>query len=111
MICRARRAPFFRAARFGFVGLANNHSLDYFEEGLVETMEVLWREGVAFAGVGLAAEAAAPAVVERAGMRLGFLAYSDHYEHWRATPQARTPDLLTLVVSLSPIRSRCARMA
>lgn len=39
-----------RSARFGFVSLANNHSLDFTEAGLLETMEVLQREGIAFAG-------------------------------------------------------------
>lgn len=68
--------PICRAARFDFVSLANNHSLDYKEAGLLETQQVLRSAGIAFAGVGRAAEAAAPVLLERAGLKIAFLSYS-----------------------------------
>ena len=43
-------APARRSARLAFVSLANNHSLDFTESGLAETLEVLEGEGIACAG-------------------------------------------------------------
>jgi len=73
-------------ASVGFASLANNHILDFFEDGLIETMRVLSSAGIAFAGAGLTSEAAArPAIVEASDTRVAFLSYSDHYTEWRAT--------------------------
>ncbi|KAL4451871.1 hypothetical protein ABPG75_007533 [Micractinium tetrahymenae] len=72
-------------AHLAFVSLANNHSLDYREAGLAETQRVLHASGIVYAGVGRPAEAAAPALLERAGLKLAFLSYSDHYDRWAAT--------------------------
>ncbi|PSC69444.1 poly-gamma-glutamate biosynthesis isoform B [Micractinium conductrix] len=89
-------------ARFDFASLANNHSLDYKEQGLHETRRVLAAAGIAAAGAGTAGEAAAPALVERGGCKLAFFCYSDHYETWAATerrpginyirPETATPE-------------------
>ena len=40
------------AARIDYASLANNHTLDFREAGLVETMDTLKKAGIAFAGVG-----------------------------------------------------------
>ena len=72
----ARTPPLHRAARFDFLSLANNHCLDYGAAGLLETQRVLQDAGIACAGAGLAAEAARPAIVERAGLRIAFLSFS-----------------------------------
>lgn len=75
-----------RHAHVGFASLANNHILDYFEQGLIETMSVLSSTGIFFAGAGLTSEAAAkPAIVEVSDARIAFLSYSDHYTEWKAT--------------------------
>lgn len=68
--------PHCRAARIEFVSLANNHCLDYKQAGLAETQRCLAAAGISFAGVGPAAVAARPAVLERAGLRLAFFSYS-----------------------------------
>lgn len=65
-----------QAARFGFVSLANNHCLDYKLRGLLDTQAALNAAGIAWAGVGRAAAAARPAVVERAGLKLAFFSYA-----------------------------------
>ena len=49
---------FLREARIHYASLANNHSLDFCEEGLVETVETLEREGIKFAGAGRSNEEA-----------------------------------------------------
>lgn len=63
---------------FDVLTLANNHSLDFGDEGLAETIEVLDEAGIAHVGAGADMEAAnAPVVLERGGMSLAFLAYAD----------------------------------
>ena len=53
-----------KAAKIDYVSLANNHSLDFGEEGLVETFNSLEGAGIAFAGAGRSkSEARRPAVL------------------------------------------------
>lgn len=71
------------------VSLANNHALDYEEEALEETLELLAAAGIAAAGAGPGAEEARrPAVVEAAGQRVGLICVSDHPQEYAATPEA-----------------------
>ncbi|KAJ5946883.1 hypothetical protein N7454_003722 [Penicillium verhagenii] len=48
----ANLAPVLHAARVDYTSLANNHTLDYGTEGLLETVWSLKEAGVAFAGAG-----------------------------------------------------------
>lgn len=80
-------------ARAGFdaLGLANNHSLDYGPDALADTRTALTANGIAAPGAGDdAAEAAAPAIVERGGVRIAVLAFSDiapdSGSNWAAGP-------------------------
>ncbi len=53
------------------VSLANNHAYDYGEEALLDTMDVLTKEGIAFAGAGHdLAEASRPLVIEKNGQKI-----------------------------------------
>jgi poly-gamma-glutamate synthesis protein (capsule biosynthesis protein) len=59
------------------VTVANNHSLDYGWGALRETIDALRATGLVVVGAGAnLAEAAAPAVLERGGRRIGVLAFS-----------------------------------
>ncbi len=59
------------------VSLANNHSMDYDVDNLLETMEILEAAGVMYVGAGRnITEARAPLLVERSGVRVAFLAYN-----------------------------------
>ncbi|MFQ5957086.1 MAG: CapA family protein, partial [Candidatus Brocadiales bacterium] len=49
---RPKNIGVLKTAGIDFVCLANNHILDFREEGLVETLEVLDRAGIAHAGAG-----------------------------------------------------------
>ena len=67
-----RRRPGIRQAspsgRWRFLSVANNHVLDFKAPGAVETIDVLGREGFAFAGAGVGPEAAAaPAFLQVPG--------------------------------------------
>ena len=62
-------------AKIDVVSLANNHAWDYGRKALFETIEHLDRAGVAHAGTGRTREEAyRPAVIERKGLRVAFLA-------------------------------------
>ena len=64
------------------VSQANNHSMDYGGEALASTQKHLTERGLAFTGAGEnSAAAARPAIIERRGMRIGFLAYASTH-HW-----------------------------
>jgi len=66
-----------RWAGFDVVSTANNHALDAEGEGLADTKEALWRAGVGAVGTGMNLEdARRPFIVERNGIRVGFLGYA-----------------------------------
>src|SRR6266581_4071114 len=60
------------------VGLANNHTMDYTEHGLLDTFARLRAAHVLFAGAGNnIAAAEAPLILKRKGRRIGILSFSD----------------------------------
>ena len=62
------------------VTLANNHIMDYGMEGLEDTLEVLASSGIGHVGAGTTMEEARRAwIMERAGIRVAFLAYSNTF--------------------------------
>lgn len=68
-------------AGFNLFSLANNHILDYYEEGLYDTMEILKEHGIAFSGAGKnIEEAKKPAILEKKGYKIGLLSYTDMAE-------------------------------
>lgn len=76
-------------ARVSFASLANNHSLDFDVPGMLETIAVLDRAGIAHAGCGRnLAAARAPAWLTADGLRIAVLAFADHPLAWAATPQS-----------------------
>ena len=67
------------------LSMANNHTLDWGTEGLLDSMARLKEAGIPYVGVGKdLAEAHQPVILERKGTRVGFLAYGctgpDGYE-------------------------------
>lgn len=82
----ARQMQAVEMAGFHAVGVSNNHILDFGHDGLAETLANLDRIGVHHAGAGdNLAQAHAPAVVERGGVRVALLAYTSVYvKGWEA---------------------------
>lgn len=75
------------AANIAFVNLANNHILDYGDEGLAETIELLRAAGIAWAGAGPDISAAARSVIVSAGgMKVGVIALTDNTPAFAAGP-------------------------
>ncbi len=83
----ARHVAVLTAARAAAVSLANNHSLDYGAEALVECLQTLRGAGIAVAGAGRSqAEARAPGRVSIAGRQAALIAFTDNEPAWEAGP-------------------------
>jgi poly-gamma-glutamate capsule biosynthesis protein CapA/YwtB (metallophosphatase superfamily) len=75
------------AVHIGAVGLANNHALDFGDDALADTLELLGAAGIATAGAGFGLDAAREAaVVSVAGVRVGLVAVSDHPVEYAVAP-------------------------
>lgn len=67
--------------RFDIINVANNHSLDYDSDLFLETIASLDNNKIAHIGGGKTlTDARAPVIIERNGLRIGFLGYSDMAE-------------------------------
>ncbi len=71
-------APALKRAGITLVSLANNHSMDYGQEGLLDTFAALDGQGIKYHGAGLDVRAARQPVIFPLpnGIKVGFLAYS-----------------------------------
>jgi poly-gamma-glutamate synthesis protein (capsule biosynthesis protein) len=91
-----------QAARIDACTLANNHILDYEEQGLRDTLHILNETGIRHAGAGAnAEEAAAPAMIDVQGAspcRVALLSYTDNEPDFAAT--AKHPGTNYLEISL-----------
>ncbi|NGQ95948.1 CapA family protein [Brevibacillus sp. SYP-B805] len=69
--------PPLKAAGMDVVNLANNHSMDQGEEGLLDTFRILEENGIDYVGAGAdATRAYQPVMVERNGIKVAFLGFS-----------------------------------
>lgn len=88
----AKNVAVLQAAGIDAVSIANNHTLDYEHDALGEMLKNLDAAGIGHAGAGMnLAEAARPAIRERAGLRIGLIAFSNNEPNWAAT--ATTPGI------------------
>ena len=91
-----------QAAHIEACSLANNHILDYEEQGLLDTLRILNETGIRHAGAGANdKEAAAPAMIEVQGAspcRVALLSFTDNEPVFAAT--AKHPGTNYLKVSL-----------
>ncbi len=73
----ARELAILKDAGFDWLGLANNHVMDYGEVGLKDTIAALEKNGFAFTGAGEnAASARKPLFFEKNGLKIGLLAFT-----------------------------------
>src|ERR671910_3160390 len=93
-----------RAAHVDCCSLANNHTLDFEERGLLDTLEHLKAAGIRYAGAGLdREEAARPALLTARAdrtSRVALLAFTDNEPPFAARPGR--PGTNYLPVSLEP---------
>ena len=101
-----------RVANIRYVSLANNHVLDYEEQGLIDTLHHLDEVGIARAGAGATLdEAMRPALVDVAGLKIGVIALTDNEPGWAAghdRPGVYHTDISTRRETLEPIRHAVA---
>jgi len=76
-----------RAANIRCVSLANNHTLDFQEQGLLDTLRHLDDAGISHTGAGRnEVEAAAPAVIQAGETKIGVIALTDNEPLFAAGP-------------------------
>lgn len=88
-------------AGFDLLNLANNHAMDQGREGLLDTVDILADAGIKSLGAGKSrSEARKPVFIEKGGVRVGFLGYSDFppegYIYDEDKADVARPDLKTL---------------
>ncbi len=90
-----------RSAGIDAVSLANNHTLDFEEQGLLDTLAHLEVAGIPYAGAGRdRREAARPALLTAGAERVALLAFTDNEPPFAAGPDK--PGTNYLPVSLEP---------
>jgi poly-gamma-glutamate synthesis protein (capsule biosynthesis protein) len=100
-----------RAARIGCVSLANNHTMDFGEEGLLDTLRCLERAGIQHAGAGSnLAEAEEPTIIDVAGLKVGIIAFTDHDAASAAGPTSPGTNFVEIATETAT-RARVARAA
>jgi poly-gamma-glutamate capsule biosynthesis protein CapA/YwtB (metallophosphatase superfamily) len=73
-------------ANITLVNLANNHILDFSEEGLKETINVLDEAGIKHVGAGMnAQEAAKPEIIFKNNIRVGVVGFTDNEPSWKVS--------------------------
>lgn len=100
---KVRSAPGFEhvLAEAGFRGaaLANNHTMDFGPEALLDSIRRLSEAGIASAGAGPDLEAAlAPATLQVDGKRVAFLSVSSVFWHEGFAAERATPGIATVEV-------------
>ncbi|WP_376794725.1 CapA family protein [Thermogemmatispora sp.] len=84
----ARNVAVLQAGHIDVVSLANNHTLDFGYEALLQMLSLLEGAGIRFAGAGSnRAETRRPALWEAGGRKLGLLALTDNEPAWEAGPE------------------------
>ncbi len=79
-----------KEARIDVSTLANNHILDFNIKGLEETLKTLDNSDILHVGAGKTrTDAKKPVIIERKGIQIGILGYTDNEPSWEAT--ATTP--------------------
>ena len=88
-----------QAANISYAGLANNHTLDFSEPGLLETVQRVKNAGIAFAGAGESIdEARRPAILnlpagdDKLKHEIHIWAGSDHPHDWSSIPTFHSID-------------------
>ncbi len=84
------------------VTLANNHAMDFGDEGMLQTLDNLDKAGIArFGGGRDIADARKPAIVERDGVKIAFLGYCSVYTPGTAPAGVDKPGIVTIPVRTS----------
>ncbi len=76
-------------ANIKYVSLANNHILDYSQQGMLDTVTTLNQLSIKYSGIGYLGNeplsANRPTIMTINGQTFAFFSMADHYVYWRAT--------------------------
>lgn len=103
-----------RVANIRYVSLANNHVLDFEEQGLLDTLRHLDAAGIVHAGAGATPEqAVAPVVVDVEGLKVGLISLTDNEPSFAAgtdKPGTYYTEIHAKPAVLDPIERHIARL-
>ncbi len=100
----AKNVSVLKAAAIDAVSVANNHTLDFEYDAMLEMLRLLDRNGIHRAGAGIdLAEAMRPSISTANGISLAMIAFTDNEPEWQAGPQ--TPGLFYLPIDVSDERA------
>ncbi|MFN3076017.1 MAG: CapA family protein [Alphaproteobacteria bacterium] len=99
------------ARHFGAVSVANNHAVDYGREAFAETLGYLEKAGLPYFGGGRnLAQAHAPLILERKGLRIALLAFNGFkprtFEALPDAPGVAWADEADILADIHAVRSR-----
>jgi poly-gamma-glutamate capsule biosynthesis protein CapA/YwtB (metallophosphatase superfamily) len=81
----AKNAAVLQAAGIDAVSLANNHTLDFGQEALTETLDTLDRVGISHSGAGRDIGAASrPAICQVESLKVAVISFTDNEPDWEA---------------------------
>lgn len=98
---------YLKEAGFDILSVANNHTLDLGQEGFQKTLDVLDDHGIAYVGGARGDDSQQGLVVERNGIRLGFLGYTSGM--FRSPPGVTVSKLKkrTIIEDIRALKTRC----
>ena len=83
----AKNLAVLKAAGIDAVSLANNHTLDFGRQAMLDMLRLLDVAGIACSGAGSnLVTAANPAVMQVNGLKIGWLSFTDNQPEWEAEP-------------------------
>lgn len=89
--CKPQMAEIFGDCGFDVVSVASNHAMDWGGDALIDTIALLRGKGIATVGGGRnLEEARQPAILERGGVKVAFLAYCSILREGYAAGQKKT---------------------
>lgn len=87
------------AAGIDYVTLSNNHAMDFQAPALLETIALLDEQGIAHAGAGPnLEEASRPALLEAKGIKVGVVAFADHFVEYGATEDTPGTNIIPITI-------------
>ncbi|MCX6752962.1 MAG: CapA family protein [Candidatus Nomurabacteria bacterium] len=87
--------PALKGAGFDVVSVANNHVGDWGRDAYTDTLNRLKENEISYTGGGLnTTEAENPVIIEKYGMKIGYLAFSDKGPYWMSPTDEQSGVLL-----------------
>jgi poly-gamma-glutamate capsule biosynthesis protein CapA/YwtB (metallophosphatase superfamily) len=101
----ARNVAVLKDAGIDAVSVANNHTLDFEYDAMLEMVSLLDRAGIRHAGAGVnLADGTRPVICNVKGTSIGLIAFTDNEPEWEAG--AQRPGLFYLLIDLTDERAK-----